>query len=111
MILTDPSSRPGARPGDLALALLLAALIAFAAALFGLLSDGDSEATAATRRLVSELGLTDLCLFTEARYTRHPSQADLNSPFQDHPLALDHFPSGALTGPPPHLRNRAPLDR
>jgi hypothetical protein len=47
-------------------------------------------------RLVADLGLTDLALFTEARYTRHPSQADLHSAFQDHPLALDHFPSGSL---------------
>ena len=46
--------------------------------------------------LVSQLDLTDLALFTEARYTRHPSQADLHSPFQDHPLALEHFPTGSL---------------
>jgi len=55
------------------------------------------------RRQVSELRLTDLCLFTEARYTRHPAMADLHSPFQDHPTALEHFPSGALVAPPPHL--------
>jgi hypothetical protein len=48
------------------------------------------------------LGLTDLALFTEARYTRHPSQADLHSAFQDHPLALEHFPSGSLIIPPHH---------
>ncbi len=29
------------------------------------------------RQLVSQLGLTDLALCSEARYTRHPSQADL----------------------------------
>jgi hypothetical protein len=50
--------------------------------------------------LVAALGLTDLALFTEARYTRHPSQADLHAAFQDHPGALDHFPTGALIGPP-----------
>jgi len=50
--------------------------------------------------LVKELRLTDLCLFTEARYTRHPSMADLHAPFQDHPGALDHFPSGSLVSPP-----------
>jgi hypothetical protein len=43
-------------------------------------------------------------LFTEARYTRHPSQADLHSAFQDHPMAFEHFPTGSLIGPPPHLR-------
>lgn len=50
-------------------------------------------------KLVSTLSLTDLCLFTEARYTRHPSQADLHAPFQDHPLSLEHFPSGSLLTP------------
>lgn len=49
--------------------------------------------------LVRRLGLTDLCLFTEARYTRHPSQADRFTPFQEHPASLEHFPSGALAAP------------
>ena len=53
--------------------------------------------------LVSKLGLTDLCLFTEARYTRHLSQADLFSAFQDHPMSFEHFPSGSLTLPPIRL--------
>jgi hypothetical protein len=55
-------------------------------------------------QLVSSLGLTDLCLSTEARYTRHPSMADLHSAFQDHPHALEHFPSGSIIGPPEHLK-------
>ena len=50
--------------------------------------------------MVRNLQLTDLCLFTEARYTRHPSQADLQSPFQDHPLSLEHFPTGSIIRPP-----------
>lgn len=50
----------------------------------------------------ARLCLTDLALFTEARYTRHPSQADLHAAFQDHPLALEHFPSGSLITPPRH---------
>lgn len=45
--------------------------------------------------LTEALGLTDLALTTEARYTRHPTMADLTSPFQDHPASLDHFPSGS----------------
>jgi hypothetical protein len=64
---------------------------------------GSADALAANERLVAQLGLTDLCLFTEARYTRHPSQADLQSAFQDHPLALEHFPSGGLLPPPRNL--------
>lgn len=54
----------------------------------------------ARQRLATELQLTDFALFTEARYTRHPSQADLHSAFQDHPMALDHFPSGSFRAPP-----------
>ena len=50
--------------------------------------------------LVKTLKLTDLCLFTEARYTRHLSQADLNTAFQDHPMSLEHFPSGSFTQSP-----------
>lgn len=57
------------------------------------------ESLQATAKLVRDLELTDLCLFTEARYTRHPSQADLHTPFQDHPLSLEHFPSGSLVTP------------
>jgi hypothetical protein len=56
--------------------------------------------------LVKTLMLTDLCLFTEARYTRHLSQADLNTAFQDHPLSLEHFPSGSFTQPPERIIDR-----
>lgn len=58
------------------------------------------------RQLVGKLQLTDLCLFTEARYTRHLSQADLYSAFQDHPMSFEHFPSGSLTLPPVMLRGK-----
>lgn len=58
---------------------------------------------AAGRALVRAYDLTDLCLFTEARYTRHPSLADRHSAFQDSPLALEHFPSGSLGRPPRHV--------
>ncbi|MCC2112731.1 MAG: hypothetical protein KDJ16_11915 [Hyphomicrobiales bacterium] len=53
-----------------------------------------------TGRLVAALGLSDLALFTEARYTRHPTMADLHTPFQDHPVSFEHFPSGTLVPPP-----------
>jgi len=59
---------------------------------------------AETTAMVRHLELTDLCLFTEARYTRHLSQADLHAPFQDHPMSLEHFPSGSLLGPPQDRR-------
>jgi len=54
--------------------------------------------------MVNRLELTDLCLFTEARYVRNPSQADLHSAFQDYPMSLDHFPAGSLVTPPASLR-------
>ena len=60
--------------------------------------------------LVRDLELTDLCLFTEARYTRHPSQTDLHTPFQDHPLSLEHFPLGSLVKPHIGRENYANLD-
>lgn len=53
--------------------------------------------------LVQDLQLTDLCLFTEASYTRNLATTDLNTPFQDAPFSFEHFPSGALAGPPAHL--------
>jgi hypothetical protein len=82
-------------------ALLLLALLGEAAALHARTERSRRgpalEAEAAVAR---RLGATDLCVFTEARYTRHPSQADRATPFQDHPHALEHFPSGSLAAPP-----------
>ncbi len=46
------------------------------------------------------LPLTDLVLFSEARYARHLSQADRHGAFQDHPMALEHFPAGSMAPPP-----------
>ncbi|MBU0484444.1 MAG: hypothetical protein KKB30_08020 [Proteobacteria bacterium] len=46
------------------------------------------------------LGLTDLCVSTEARYTRHPAVSDPIVPFMDHPGAIEHFPSGSFWAPP-----------
>ena len=56
--------------------------------------------------LVERLELTDLCLFTDARYARNPAMADHHTPFQDSPMAIEHFPSGTVVLPPPHLRQR-----
>lgn len=93
------------RLSDRALIILLLLLGAFALIFADakLLRDGRGPAQAERRALVQKLGLTDLCLFTEARYTRHPSQADLHSAFQDHPFALEHFPTGSLLPPPAAL--------
>lgn len=53
----------------------------------------------AKQQLVKRLGLTDLAIWSEARYTRHPSQADLFTAFQDYPGAFDHFPAGSIIAP------------
>jgi hypothetical protein len=83
--------------------LLFTAISLLAFAMFSLHADYSTTKAEPQRRyrsqLVKELQLTDLCLFTEARYTRHLSMADTHSAFQDHPVALEHFPSGALTRP------------
>jgi hypothetical protein len=82
-------------------ALLLAAT---ALGIHGLLAvQWSGPSLAHTSSLVRALQLTDLCLFTEASYTRHLSMADLNTPFQDSPLAFEHFPSGSLVTAPKHL--------
>lgn len=49
---------------------------------------------------VAALGLSDLCVATEARYTRHPAVSDAIVPFMDHPAAMEHFPSGSFWAPP-----------
>jgi hypothetical protein len=77
------------------LVLLLAAAWSHA----GYARSNSEETLRRTAELAGRLELTDLCLFTEARYTRHPSQADLHSSFQDHPMSLEHFPSGSLISP------------
>ncbi|MDO9224681.1 MAG: hypothetical protein Q8M09_07650 [Pseudomonadota bacterium] len=53
--------------------------------------------------------LTDPALFTEARYARHASQADRHAAFQDHPMALEHFPAGSLMPPPVAPASRRPV--
>jgi len=59
----------------------------------------------ARRELARRLRLTDLSLWTEARYTRHPTQADLSSAFQDFPASLEHFPAGSVVVVPPGLES------
>lgn len=56
------------------------------------------RAQTANRRIVATLGLADLALRTEARSTRHPSQMDFFSPFQELPCGLKHFPRRVASG-------------
>lgn len=85
------------------LALLIIAILAGHAALA---SRTATAADAERLQLARRLMLTDLCLFTEARYTRHPAMADLHSPFQDAPASFDYFPSGSLLMPAKRIKQR-----
>lgn len=94
------------RPGSWALLALggvgLTALLSLGHAL--LTQDPFDQRLSESRAWVQGLPLTDLALFTEARYTRHPTMADYHAAFQNHPGALETFPSGTLMPPPAHLR-------
>jgi hypothetical protein len=59
------------------------------------------------KTLVRNLMLTDFAIWTEARYTRHPSQADLFTPFQDFPSSIEHFPAGSILAPPDIIKSSA----
>lgn len=79
-------------------ALLLGLAVCAAAALLG--ADATRARRDTGREVAAALGLTDVALFGEARYTRNRALADLASPFQDGPMSLDHFPAGSLVTPP-----------
>jgi hypothetical protein len=98
------------RRADYYLAFTLCSLLVFGwlLVLHPLLSRGKYVARQQeARTLVRELRITDLCLFTEARYTRHLSQADWHAPFQDNPMSLEHFPSGSIVLPPAFLEDHS----
>ncbi len=80
--------------GALALGLAAAALHAAASA------PAEAARMAASAGLVRAAGLTDLALFPEARYSRHPSMADLHTAFQDSPMSFEHFPAGVFAPRP-----------
>lgn len=92
------------RPAAVAVAIVTLLLSAFGWALLESNPARPAVPRQAAASLTHELGLTDLVLVTEARYLRHIAIADRHSAFQDHPLALEHFPSGAAIGVPLHLR-------
>ena len=90
---------------SLVFSLFLCLLLALDGALFvdGLSRRKAEEATLAQLEVTtSALGLTDLAVATEARYTRHPAVSDPLAPFMDHPGAIEHFPTGAFWLPPQH---------
>jgi hypothetical protein len=87
--------------GYLLLGLCALALLDGGLFLYGRQGRAQQLAQAPLMRLATaELGLTDLCVATEARYTRHPAVSDGMVPFMDHPAGLEHFPSGSFFAPP-----------
>ena len=86
------------RPLHVLAALLCAFVLVHAALFFHARSGGIRlQNNAAVWDIVtSALGLSDLCVATEARYTRHPAVSDPMAPFMDHPGAIEHFPTGSF---------------
>ena len=66
----------------------------------GLAAAGLKDTRAVQAAAVAGLGLADLAVATEARYTRHPAVSDPMAPFMDHPGALEHFPTGSFWSAP-----------
>lgn len=81
-------------------ALELAAVVGLVAAARRSADEAAASRVPAMQAIAARLELTDLAVWTEARYTRHPSQADRFSPFQDFPSSLEHFPAGSVVGVP-----------
>ena len=99
------------RPSSVFLVFISFCVLIFVSLLFVhpfLARESYRQNLAVNQKIVRDLQLTDLCLFTEARYTRHLSQADIHSAFQDHPTALEYFPSGSTLSPPKALWGRTP---
>lgn len=77
------------------------------------MADSGRQRMEAETLLVRNLSLTDVSVWTEARYSRHPSQADFFTPFQDFPSSLEHFPAGSIIAPHrmASMQEKIPTDR
>ncbi len=51
------------------------------------------------KKIVDSIGLTDLCIATDARYIRHLSVSDYAASHMDHPGAIEYFPSSSFRVP------------
>ena len=94
-------SRSAARGSTLVAGVLtvLVGGLALCVAYAGLVADASAGRRSMATALATALGVTDLALFNDARYTRHRAMADLHAPFQDGPSSLEHFPSGSFSAP------------
>ena len=61
-----------------------------------LLSSYPKSEFKAKRQLTKRFLLTDYCLSTESRHTRHLNSPEVIAPFQDFPGYLEHFPSSSF---------------
>jgi len=66
----------------------------------GYLARSEAQRNLTFAPLVAGLSLTDLCISTEARYTRNPAVTEAAVAFQDHPGSFEHFPSGSFWAAP-----------
>ncbi|NJO00714.1 MAG: hypothetical protein HC880_02620 [Bacteroidia bacterium] len=57
----------------------------------------------AKQEILQRFLLSDYCLTTESRHTRHISQTEWMAPFQDLPAYHDHFPSSSFFQASPSL--------
>jgi hypothetical protein len=98
-----PRARSELRPGSPLLVLIGVGAVLLSLSLLHAGISAARQPEAAGPALVRYLALSDLAVFTEARYARHPATTDRFVAFQNHPMTLEHFPSGALLRPPGHL--------
>lgn len=54
--------------------------------------------------IVRLLHITDMCVATESRHTRHIALPEPAAAFQDIPGFLDHFPTSTFFWPPPQVK-------
>ena len=84
------------------LLLLISCLAVFQIFMFEAQNRAFSDQLQADQQMklvIQRLGLTDLCIATDARYIRHLSVSDPVAPFMDHPGGIEHFPSSAVIAP------------
>ena len=96
------SSRPPRLRGSTATALVFGglALVGATVVVGAVIAEDAGPRRAEAAALVAGLALSDVALFTEARYTRNPALADLHTPFQDAPTSLEHFPTASFVVAP-----------
>ena len=83
-----------------ALGLIVAEIVALVSVmLYASVTSTASGRFADETSIARGLMLTDICLVTESRHTRHISQPEPIAPFQDLPGFYDHFPSSTFLQP------------